>query len=118
MTSFNTALNDMSQLGRCCSPESSYYNGQPLLQNSTEFCEKKQAQEALIAAKMVNDQELKAGHAPATKVGGARRTRNRSRSDNVGGMAGEPAPEEVTPGEEGTEETPAEEVKVSSPIVC
>lgn len=59
---------------------------------------------------MVNDQELKAGHAPATKVGGARRTRNRSRSDNVGGMAGEPAPEEVAAGEEGAEETTAEEV--------
>ena len=48
-------------------------------------------------------------------MGGARRTRNRSRSDNVGGMAGEPAPEEVAAGEEGAEETTAEEVTVSSP---
>ena len=46
-------------------------------------------------------------------MGGARRTRNRSRSDNVGGMAGEPAPEEVAAGEEGAEETTAEEVTVS-----
>jgi len=54
---------------------------------------------------MVNDQELKAGHGPASKVGGARRTRNRSRSEQVGGMAGaeEPTAEETAPvtGEDG-----------------
>jgi len=68
---------------------------------------------------MVNDQELKAGHAPANKVGGARRTRNRSRSDNVGGMTGaEPAPEEAPVGGEGEEVAPEEEtteVQVADP---
>jgi len=70
---------------------------------------------------MVNDQELKAGHAPATKVGGVRRTRNRSKSDNVGGMTGaEPAPEETPVGEDGQEgagEQESTEVQVADPNV-
>ena len=46
-------------------------------------------------------------------VGGARRTRNRSRSDNVGGMA-EAAPEEAPAGEDGEEVTAGEETTVSN----
>eukprot|EP00116_Pleurobrachia_bachei_P016457 sb/3476719/ len=53
---------------------------------------------------MVNEQELKGGHAPAEKVGGVRR-RTKSKSDNVGGMA---AAAESTPEENVEGETPAE----------
>lgn len=60
---------------------------------------------------MVNDQERKAGHSPATKVGGVRR-RVRSKSDNVGGLAGAAENEAVAdevPAEEGEEGAPTEE---------
>lgn len=50
---------------------------------------------------MVNESDLKAGHAPATKVGGMR-VRTRSRGE-TGGMAGAQAEEvpEVVEGQEG-----------------
>lgn len=58
---------------------------------------------------MVNEIELKAGHAAAEKVGGVRQKASRSRGDSGGLVTAEPEPVEATTQEEGGEPTEEKE---------